>query len=125
MRRVPPRRARGDRACGHVAAPHRVLASAREAAPDVSGGGMARVDLKKSDTFIFRTPKALNDVLLTDWYEPTVMQAGFDAGMSDAASVEFSVRALPGHRAYLLAAGLAPACLDAFVDALASAYPAA
>ncbi|KWC85361.1 hypothetical protein WL57_17755 [Burkholderia cepacia] len=58
MRRVPPRRARGDRACGHVAARYRVSAAAREAVLKVSGGGMARVDLKHSDTFIFRTPTA-------------------------------------------------------------------
>ncbi|MCA8333491.1 nicotinate phosphoribosyltransferase [Burkholderia cepacia] len=50
----------------------------------------------------------VDDVLLTDWYELTMMQASFDAGMNDAASFEFFVRALPGHRAYLLAAGLAP-----------------
>ncbi|WP_155648002.1 hypothetical protein [Burkholderia cepacia] len=35
------------------------MAAAREAALEVSGGGMARVDPKKSDTFTFRTPTAL------------------------------------------------------------------
>lgn len=49
-----------------------------------------------------------NDVLLTDWYELTMLQAGFDAGMNDTASFEFFVRALPEPRAFLMAAGLAP-----------------
>ncbi|MGU7839801.1 nicotinate phosphoribosyltransferase [Burkholderia sp. AW33-5] len=50
----------------------------------------------------------VDDVLLTDWYELTMMQAAFDAGMNDVASFEFFVRALPEHRAFLMAAGLAP-----------------
>ncbi len=50
----------------------------------------------------------VDDVLLADWYELTMMQAAFDAGMNDMASFEFFVRALPEHRAFLMAAGLAP-----------------
>lgn len=49
-----------------------------------------------------------SDVLLTDWYELTMLQAAFDAGMTDTASFEFFVRALPEPRAFLMAAGLAP-----------------
>jgi len=48
----------------------------------------------------------VDDVLLTDLYELTMLQAAFDAGMNEAASFEFFVRALPEHRAFLMAAGL-------------------
>ncbi len=50
----------------------------------------------------------IDDVLLTDLYELTTMQAAFDAGMNEATSFEFFVRALPEHRAFLMASGLAP-----------------
>ncbi|WP_126283385.1 nicotinate phosphoribosyltransferase [Burkholderia stagnalis] len=48
------------------------------------------------------------EVLLTDLYELTMLQAYFDAGMNDVASFEFFVRALPPQRNFLMAAGLAP-----------------
>ncbi|WP_241239222.1 nicotinate phosphoribosyltransferase [Burkholderia stagnalis] len=48
------------------------------------------------------------DVLLTDLYELTMLQAYFDAGMNDVASFEFFVRALPPQRSFLMASGLEP-----------------
>ncbi|MDY7803434.1 nicotinate phosphoribosyltransferase [Burkholderia stagnalis] len=47
------------------------------------------------------------EVLLTDLYELTMLQAYFDAAMNDVASFEFFVRALPPQRNFLMAAGLA------------------
>ncbi len=44
--------------------------------------------------------------LLTDLYELTMLQAYFDAGMKETASFELSVRALPMHRNFMMAAGL-------------------
>ncbi|KVT41289.1 nicotinate phosphoribosyltransferase [Burkholderia ubonensis] len=49
-----------------------------------------------------------HDVLLTDLYELTMLQAYFDAGMNDVASFEFFVRGLPPQRSFLLASGLEP-----------------
>lgn len=45
-------------------------------------------------------------VLLTDFYELSMLQAYFARGMEGIAVFEFFVRTLPGERSYLLAAGL-------------------
>jgi len=45
-------------------------------------------------------------VLLTDFYELTMLQAYFEERMSGTAAFEFFVRKLPPHRNFLLAAGL-------------------
>ncbi|OJB03448.1 nicotinate phosphoribosyltransferase [Burkholderia ubonensis] len=56
-----------------------------------------------------RLPDAgCDDVLLTDLYELTMLQAYFDAGMNDVASFEFFVRGLSPQRSFLMAAGLQP-----------------
>lgn len=53
------------------------------------------------------TSNALSsDVLLTDLYELTMLQAWFDSGMNDMATFEFFVREFPVQRNFLLAAGL-------------------
>lgn len=57
----------------------------------------------------------MTSVLLTDLYELTMLQAYFDAGMSDTAAFEFFVRKLPPGRGFLLAAGLEQA-LDALEE---------
>ncbi|KVD88330.1 nicotinate phosphoribosyltransferase [Burkholderia ubonensis] len=49
-----------------------------------------------------------DDVLLTDLYELTMLQAYFDAGMNGVASFEFFVRRLPPQRSFLMASGLEP-----------------
>ncbi|KVD74541.1 hypothetical protein WI88_27400 [Burkholderia ubonensis] len=49
-----------------------------------------------------------DDVLLTDLYELTMLQAYFDAGMNDVASFEFFVRGLSPQRSFLMAVGLQP-----------------
>ncbi|MGU7769029.1 nicotinate phosphoribosyltransferase [Burkholderia sp. MR1-5-21] len=54
------------------------------------------------------TCDAGDGMLLTDFYELTMLQAYFDAGMNDVASFEFFVRALPPQRNFLMASGLAP-----------------
>ena len=48
-----------------------------------------------------------DSVLLTDFYQLTMLQAYFDQGMNDEAVFEFFVRKLPPRRNFLLAAGLA------------------
>lgn len=47
-----------------------------------------------------------DDLLLTDLYQLTMLQAYHDAGMNDTAVFEFFVRKLPEHRNFLIAAGL-------------------
>jgi len=49
---------------------------------------------------------AQSSVLLTDFYQLTMLQGYFDQGMEDTAVFEFFVRKLPVHRNFLLAAGL-------------------
>jgi len=49
---------------------------------------------------------APNSALLTDLYELTMLHAYFQAGMDETAVFEFTVRALPPERGFLLAAGL-------------------
>lgn len=51
----------------------------------------------------------LNDhVLLTDFYELTMLQAYFDCGMNETATFELFIRSLPVERNFLMAAGLDP-----------------
>ncbi|EEG07074.1 nicotinate phosphoribosyltransferase [Pseudogulbenkiania ferrooxidans] len=45
-------------------------------------------------------------VLLTDWYQLTMLQAYFDEGMAETAVFECFVRSLPPGRDFLIAAGL-------------------
>jgi len=47
-----------------------------------------------------------NQALLTDLYQLTMLQSGFEAGMNEIAVFEFFVRRLPENRNFLLAAGL-------------------
>lgn len=47
-----------------------------------------------------------SSVLLTDFYELTMIQAYLDQNMTDTAVFEFFVRKLPPHRGFLMAAGL-------------------
>lgn len=47
-----------------------------------------------------------SSVLLTDFYELTMIQAYLDQDMTDTAVFEFFVRKLPPHRGFLMAAGL-------------------
>lgn len=47
-----------------------------------------------------------DSILLTDFYQLSMLQAYFDQGMNDTAVFEFFVRQLPASRGFLLAAGL-------------------
>ncbi|SMF41278.1 nicotinate phosphoribosyltransferase [Pseudogulbenkiania subflava] len=55
-------------------------------------------------------------VLLTDWYQLTMLQAYFDEGMAETAVFECFVRSLPPGRDFLIAAGLEQ--LLAYVETL-------
>ncbi|MPW23015.1 nicotinate phosphoribosyltransferase [Paraburkholderia sp. CNPSo 3157] len=50
--------------------------------------------------------QSCDNILLTDLYELTMLQAYFDSGMNDVATFEFFVRSLPARRNFLMAAGL-------------------
>ena len=52
-----------------------------------------------------------NAALLTDLYQLTMLQAYLESGMTKKAVFEFTVRALPPSRAFLMACGL-ETCLD-------------
>lgn len=52
------------------------------------------------------THSNLPSVLLTDWYQLSMLDAYYRLGMEQAAVFEFSVRRLPEQRSFLLAAGL-------------------
>ena len=49
------------------------------------------------------------NALSTDLYEITMAAGYVEAGLTDCASFELTVRSLPPHRSYLIAAGLEPA----------------
>ena len=49
------------------------------------------------------------NALSTDLYEITMAAGYVEAGLTDCASFELTVRSLPSHRSYLIAAGLEPA----------------
>jgi nicotinate phosphoribosyltransferase len=50
-------------------------------------------------------------VLLTDFYQLTMLQAYFDANMHELACFEFFIRRLPENRNFLLLAGVEQ-CID-------------